>query len=310
MSDFASGSASASAGLGGGVSASAGAGIDMSGASAGISLDFGGDIGSVGLSIDTNLKIIEMLMPINFVSFDFNPKTFTVTRATRKNTRGRSAAGTSGTMDPLNPPPGHEPQYLGSWPRQITFTALLSDESHGGVLDALGDMTAIGGGVRARCDMLMNWTAGGPATLLSKLAGPALAALGIGLQNSCDQPMLILQWGDPMRGFLVFGNMMSVKCDFKRFDNIGNPIRAEVQCTFQEAASDILSLLTNPTSGGESGRQIHTLTQGENLQNVATERYGRPSAWREVAEANGIDDPVRVKPGQRLALPPPQEIRS
>jgi nucleoid-associated protein YgaU len=117
-----------------------------------------------------------------------------------------------------------------------------------------------------------------------------------------------MQWGDPMRGFLVFGRMVSVTADYKRFDNIGNPIRAEVACVFEEASSDLISLLTNPTSGGEPGRKAHTLTQGENLQNVAMERYGRPSAWRDVADANGIDDPMRVRPGRVLNMPPPQEI--
>jgi Contractile injection system tube protein len=287
------------------ISFSAGATMDLSGAQAGVSVDFGGDIGSAGISIDTNLKIIEMMMPINFVSFDYNPKSFTVKRATRKNTRGRSGGGgaSASSTNPSGQPASSNFQYLGAMPRQITFTALLSDEGSG-VLNALADMTAIGGGVRARCDMLMNWVVGGPSTLLGQLVG----MLGIGLQNSHFPPMLILQWGDPMRGFLVFGNMIDVKCDFKRFDAIGNPIRAEVTCTFQEAASDLLSLLTNPTSGGVSGGQAHTLTQGENLQTIATERYGRPAAWRQVAEANGIDDPVRVRPGRVLNLPPPQEV--
>jgi nucleoid-associated protein YgaU len=305
MSDFPTGSASASASAGGGVTASAGAGIDLSGASAGVELDFGGAIGSVGVSIDTNLKIIEMMMPINFVSFDYNPKSFSVTRKTAAANRNKSAG--SSPPAATGPPAAQEPMYLGASPRTITFSALLSEEGSG-LLNAVADMTAIGGGLRARCDMLMNWTVGGPATLLAKILGASALLQGLGIQNANTPPMLILQWGDPLRGFLIFGKMKTVKCDFLRFDNIGNPIRALVTCTFEEAASDLLSLLTNPTSGGEPGRQAHTMTQGENLQNVATERYGRPGAWREVAEANGIDDPMRVRPGQVLAMPPPHEI--
>ena len=290
------------------ISFSASATANLSGASAGVEVDFGGALGSAGLSIDTNLKIIEMLMPINFVSFDYNPKSFKVKRKTQQNNRNRGAGTTSGTStNPSAPPPANQPQYLGASPRLIDFTALLSEEGSG-VLNALADMTAIGGGLRNRCDMLMNWTVGGPATLLGAVVGMAAQALGIGIQNSNQPPMLILQWGDPMRGFLVFGKMNSVTCDFVRFDSIGNPIRALVTCQFEEVASDLLSLLTNPTSGGITGQQSHTFTQGENLQNVATSRYGLPGAWRQLAEANGIDDPMRVRPGRQLAMPPPSEI--
>jgi nucleoid-associated protein YgaU len=50
------------------------------------------------------------------------------------------------------------------------------------------------------------------------------------------------------------------------------------------------------------------LADGENVIGVATEKYGAPSAWRAVAQANGIDDPLRVHPGQVLHLPGPSEL--
>jgi hypothetical protein len=304
MSDYGAGSASATADMGGGVSADAGASLGLSGMSAGAEIDFG-EAGSLGVSIDSNLKIIEMLMPINLVSFDYNPKDFKVTRTQRQNSRGRSGGGGGGVG---GPPPAAQPSYLGAHPLQIDFTALLSDEQ-GGAIDAVADATAIGGGIKARCDMLLNWCVGGPSTLLGMIVGMAANALGIGVQTSMRPPLLILQWGDPARGFLLRGTMQKVTVNYLRFDPLGNPTRAAVTCTFQEAQSNLLSLLTNPTSGGVSGGRMHTMTQGENLQNVATERYGRPGAWRQVAEANGIDDPQRVRPGHVLSLPPPQEIR-
>src|SRR5262245_22553640 len=110
------------------ISFSASATSNLSGASAGVEVDFGG-AGSLGLSIDTNLKIIEMMMPINFVSFDYNPKSFKVKRKTQQNNRNRSAGSTSGTStNPSAPPPANQPQYLGASPRIIDFTALLSEE--------------------------------------------------------------------------------------------------------------------------------------------------------------------------------------
>ena len=286
-------------------SASASASANLSGASAGVELDLGG-LGSVGISIDTNLKLIEMMMPLNFVSFDYNPKTFSVTQKGKQVNRAKGGAKSGGTT-PSSTPQASQYNYRGSDPRIYTFTALLSDENSG-IADALMDMTAIGGGIKARCDMMMNWAVGAPATFLSAIFGAPALAQGLGVQSANSPPILIMQWGDPMRGFFCFGRLTNVKCDYKRFDSIGNPTRAEVNCTFQEASADLIGMLTNPTSGGEPGRQMHTMTQGENLQNVATGRYGRPGAWREVAEANGIDDPMRVRPGQVIAMPPPKDI--
>jgi nucleoid-associated protein YgaU len=44
--------------------------------------------------------------------------------------------------------------------------------------------------------------------------------------------------------------------------------------------------------------------QRETLDFIASQEYGQASHWRHIAEANGIDDPMRVRPGTVLALPP------
>lgn len=288
--------------LGGGVSFSTD--LDISGSA-------GGSGGSAAIGSAANLKLIEMLMPINFVNFDLNPKTFSVKRVQKSSTGGKSAG--SGGGAPTEPPAQHKDRYLGAYPREFTWTALITEESPAtGVGGAILDSGLMGsfGGVRSRCDILMNWCVGGPASLLAMALGAAASMLGIGLQNSNQPPILILQWGDPLRGFLVKGIMKSVDVKFIRFDDIGNPIRAEVTCKFQEAADWLLSLLTNPTSGGVPGRKTHMVTQGENLQGIAHTTYGTPGAWRQVAESNGIDDPFRVQAGRQLALPPAAEIRA
>jgi nucleoid-associated protein YgaU len=123
-----------------------------------------------------------------------------------------------------------------------------------------------------------------------------------------DLPLLTMQWGDPTKGFLMQGNLTSVKITYVRFDDIGNPNRAEVDATFEEKPNSLLSMLTNPTSGGVPGRRQHVLTEGESIQVIAQRTYGRAQAWRAVAAANGIDDPLRLRPGRQLFLPPPEEV--
>jgi nucleoid-associated protein YgaU len=44
--------------------------------------------------------------------------------------------------------------------------------------------------------------------------------------------------------------------------------------------------------------------QGETLNLIAAEEYDDPAEWRRIAEANGIADPMDVKPGTVLVLPP------
>ena len=61
---------------------------------------------------------------------------------------------------------------------------------------------------------------------------------------------------------------------------------------------------SNPTSGGISGRRVHTFSAGDTLHSVAYAEYGNPGLWRVLAEANGVDDPLRIAPGTALLIPP------
>ena len=50
----------------------------------------------------------------------------------------------------------------------------------------------------------------------------------------------------------------------------------------------------NPTSGGVVGRRSVTIDAGDTLSAVAFAEYGNPNMWRALAEANNIDDPLRL----------------
>jgi nucleoid-associated protein YgaU len=56
------------------------------------------------------------------------------------------------------------------------------------------------------------------------------------------------------------------------------------------------------------GRRAHTVTAGDSLARIATAQYGSPGRWRQIAAANGIEDPLRVRPGDRVYLPNPEEL--
>jgi nucleoid-associated protein YgaU len=119
---------------------------------------------------------------------------------------------------------------------------------------------------------------------------------------------VIFQWGPPEIGFMYECNVTSATINYTRFATSGIPIRAVCAITLQEQPSPLGTLPTNPTSGGLPGRQSHTVTAGESLPGIAMSRYGTPGRWRAVAECNDVDDPLRVRPGDRLYLPNPDEL--
>ena len=59
----------------------------------------------------------------------------------------------------------------------------------------------------------------------------------------------------------------------------------------------------NPTSGTPAPARSHQLQPGETLDRVAAHYYDDPTAWRELARANGIRDPFEVRAGSQLNIP-------
>jgi hypothetical protein len=52
------------------------------------------------------------------------------------------------------------------------------------------------------------------------------------------------------------------------------------------------------------------LQEGESLAAVAGRYYEKTREWRAVAEANNIDDPIRLRIGTELLVPPRSEVLS
>ena len=120
-------------------------------------------------------------------------------------------------------------------------------------------------------------------------------------------PVLLFSWGiHGPRGSNLPVTLEKVTVEYQRFDPLGIPVWAKFSLTLVEYTAP--KPRTNPTSGGVPGRATHTLSQGENVVQIANRAYGSPNAWRAVAEANGIDDPLRVRPGRTLSLPPAEAV--
>jgi nucleoid-associated protein YgaU len=53
-----------------------------------------------------------------------------------------------------------------------------------------------------------------------------------------------------------------------------------------------------------TGHRTHRVVAGDSLASIAYLEYGDPNGWRRLADANGIDDPLRVRDGTVLHVPP------
>jgi nucleoid-associated protein YgaU len=111
-------------------------------------------------------------------------------------------------------------------------------------------------------------------------------------------PKVMFGWGTNI--IMEQAVVKAVAVDYERF-LLGEPVRATARVTLEEVQSILMG--TNPTSGGLATRRTRTVGEGDTLASIAYEEYKDPNKWRALAEANNIDDPMRVKPGQVLDVP-------
>lgn len=116
-------------------------------------------------------------------------------------------------------------------------------------------------------------------------------------------PRVMFQWGKAK--FEDSGNkarmfyITAFDVNYIMFLPNGTPVRAKVKLTLTEV----------PEPGGDKKASpdtahVHLVGRGDSLQSIANNEYDNPAEWRRIAEANGIDDPMALTPGQRLLIPP------
>jgi hypothetical protein len=105
---------------------------------------------------------------------------------------------------------------------------------------------------------------------------------------------------------------------FTMFLRDGTPVRSTLSVRLQEFVrlemitqqgiffgSPVLSGALNAVVAavGVGTPTIHIVVQGDTLSGLAAEHLGDPGRWREIAQANNLDDPFNLAPGQPLVIP-------
>ena len=118
--------------------------------------------------------------------------------------------------------------------------------------------------------------------------------------NRGRPPRCMFSWGR-VWGFKAIITQMTQR--FTYFLEDGKPVRATVEVTFQQIESEGTYPAQNPTTQGKPGQRTRIVRPGDRLDWIAYEEYRNPALWRRIAEANHLDDPADLTPGQRLVIP-------
>lgn len=113
-------------------------------------------------------------------------------------------------------------------------------------------------------------------------------------------PVCQLAWGKPPKGsdFPFKGVITSLTQNFTLFRRNGCPVRATLSVQFRE-------YLIPERDKKEIDPEFTTrvVVRGDTVSSIAADLYRDPKQWRTIAEANRLDDPRQIAPGQRLNIP-------
>ena len=199
----------------------------------------------------------------------FNPTEYTITKTNTwnfKEVQGSSL-----------PPP----EFGGGQPRQISLSLLLDNA----VLEESQSVLQI----TQKLFKMMEVADGQPA------AGARAAP-----------PYITFRWGavDTFKAVCT-----SLTCTYQLFEPNGDPIRADIKLDLKQAepastaSANSANLGTNPTTRSAGDAGVHLVKDGDSLPSIAYRAYGDATRWRRIAEANDIDDPLRLRRGTPLTVP-------
>ncbi len=117
-------------------------------------------------------------------------------------------------------------------------------------------------------------------------------------------PFVQFGWGKQV---ILTAFVKSVSAKITMFRPNGDPVRAVCSLTLEEVPTKS-GKPQNPTSGALYASSSHVVVAGDSLASLAYSEYGDPTLWRAIADANRIDDPLRLPPGLRLILPGIEDI--
>jgi hypothetical protein len=113
-------------------------------------------------------------------------------------------------------------------------------------------------------------------------------------------PTVTFTWGSFTSWECVIESM---SINYTYWSSSGDPLRASVEMGLKQYKEDEAFGPQNPTSRTLLPHRVHQVQPGETLDRISAKYYGDPTMWRQLAAANGLEDPLAVRPGTVLAIP-------
>jgi nucleoid-associated protein YgaU len=169
-----------------------------------------------------------------------------------------------------------------------------------------------GGGLprRTKLSLLLDVSLAGADASVKSQANDLLKMMetggGGGGGGGSVPPFVTFRWGSVD---LPKSVPVSLSIQYVHFHPNGEPIRALVDLELAQAdqastaSSSTANAPTNPHTESIRGLRTHRVRDGDSLHSIAYDAYGDPFRWRVIAEANGIDDPMRLRRGRDLTIP-------
>lgn len=98
------------------------------------------------------------------------------------------------------------------------------------------------------------------------------------------------------------GVLESLNIAYVLFSPDGVPLRARLSIALKEYRPAAIQYKETPTLSPDFDKSF-VVRRGDTLSGIAGQVYRDPARWRDIARANGIVDPRRLRPGDTLRLP-------
>jgi nucleoid-associated protein YgaU len=151
------------------------------------------------------------------------------------------------------------------------------------------------------------------AVSVASLTDPIYALARID-PKSHTPPVVSFFWGSNFPGHLLpdqvqsqrrncfTGIVTSVRQVFTLWSSLGVPLRAKLTLTIKEYLS-LKTQLKQLNLSSPDKTHAHVIASGETLSAISYLYYNDSAEWREIADANAIDDPRRLSVGRQLTVP-------
>lgn len=118
--------------------------------------------------------------------------------------------------------------------------------------------------------------------------------------QNAQPPRVVFRWGQLQTFQCV---IKSASLTFKYFSSAGVPLRADLSLELGQYGDDSAYPRQNPTSGTLLPHRVHRVQPGETLDRISARYYSDSTRWRMLAVANGIEDPLAIRPGSLITVP-------